>query len=71
MKNTNGSHPRPYGHGLLFGTFITPVTQPATHADELAAVADHARLDLVTFQDHPYQRSFTVHGHCCPLPRRA
>lgn len=47
-----------YGHNLLFGTFITPVAQPALQAVELAMVADRAGLDLVTFQDHPYQPSF-------------
>src|SRR6476646_6841066 len=47
-----------YGHDLLFGTFITPVAQPAMHAVDLAIVADRAGLDLVTFQDHPYQPSF-------------
>src|SRR5262245_52367334 len=47
-----------YGHDLLFGTFITPVAQPAMQAVELAMVADQAGLDLVTFQDHPYQPKF-------------
>lgn len=47
-----------YNHDLLFGTFITPLAQPATHAVELAQVADQAGLDLVTFQDHPYQPKF-------------
>src|ERR671924_1856599 len=47
-----------YGHELLFGTFVTPVAQPAMHAVELAVVADRAGLDLVTFQDHPYQSAF-------------
>lgn len=47
-----------YGHDLLFGTFITPVAQPPQHAVELAVVADRAGLDLVTFQDHPYQPAF-------------
>lgn len=47
-----------YGHNLLFGTFITPVAQPAMHAVDLAIVADRAGLDLVTFQDHPYQPMF-------------
>lgn len=42
-------------HDLLFGTFITPLAQPATHAVEMALVADRAGLDLATFQDHPYQ----------------
>lgn len=47
-----------YGHDLLFGTFITPAAQPAMHAVDLAMVADRAGLDLVTFQDHPYQPAF-------------
>ena len=47
-----------YGHDLLFGTFITPLAQPAMHAVDLAIVADRAGLDLVTFQDHPYQPRF-------------
>jgi alkanesulfonate monooxygenase SsuD/methylene tetrahydromethanopterin reductase-like flavin-dependent oxidoreductase (luciferase family) len=47
-----------YGHTLLFGTFITPVAQPAMQAVELAMVADEAGLDLATFQDHPYQSKF-------------
>lgn len=47
-----------YGHDLLFGTFITPVAQPPMHAVDLAVTADKAGLDLVTFQDHPYQPSF-------------
>lgn len=44
-----------YGHDLLFGAFITPAATPAMHAVDLAIVADRAGLDLVTFQDHPYQ----------------
>lgn len=47
-----------YGHDLLFGTFTTPTAQPAQHAVDLAVVADRAGLDLVTFQDHPYQPRF-------------
>jgi alkanesulfonate monooxygenase SsuD/methylene tetrahydromethanopterin reductase-like flavin-dependent oxidoreductase (luciferase family) len=47
-----------YGHDLLFGTFITPVAQPAHQAVDLAVVSDRAGLDLVTFQDHPYQSAF-------------
>ncbi|MBL8146766.1 MAG: LLM class flavin-dependent oxidoreductase [Anaerolineae bacterium] len=47
-----------YGHDLLFGTFITPTAQPAMQAVELAVVSDRAGLDLVTFQDHPYQPRF-------------
>ncbi|MBE1586207.1 LLM class flavin-dependent oxidoreductase [Nonomuraea angiospora] len=47
-----------YGHDLLFGAFVTPTAQPATHAVEVAVAADRAGLDLVTFQDHPYQPKF-------------
>jgi alkanesulfonate monooxygenase SsuD/methylene tetrahydromethanopterin reductase-like flavin-dependent oxidoreductase (luciferase family) len=47
-----------YGHDLLFGTFVTPVNHPATQAVDLAVASDRAGLDLVTFQDHPYQPRF-------------
>lgn len=47
-----------YGHELLFGSFVTPTNQSATHALELTVTADRAGLDLVTFQDHPYQPAF-------------
>ncbi|TKG72743.1 LLM class flavin-dependent oxidoreductase [Prauserella endophytica] len=47
-----------YGHDLLFGTFVTPSASPAHHAVDLAVAADRAGLDLVTFQDHPYQPRF-------------
>jgi alkanesulfonate monooxygenase SsuD/methylene tetrahydromethanopterin reductase-like flavin-dependent oxidoreductase (luciferase family) len=47
-----------YGQSLLFGTFITPVAQPAMQAVELAMLADRVGLDLATFQDHPYQSAF-------------
>ncbi|MDO3701439.1 LLM class flavin-dependent oxidoreductase [Micromonospora sp. C28SCA-DRY-2] len=47
-----------YGHELMFGTFVTPTAQPARQAVDLAVLADRAGLDLVTFQDHPYQPRF-------------
>ncbi len=47
-----------YGHELQFGLFVTPTAQGAQHAIELAVAADRLGLDLVTFQDHPYQPSF-------------
>lgn len=47
-----------YGHDLLFGTFVTPDAQRPQHPVDLAVVADRAGLDLVTFQDHPYQPGF-------------
>lgn len=47
-----------YLHDLRFGTFITPVASPPHRAVELAIEAEGLGLDLVTFQDHPYQSSF-------------
>ncbi len=47
-----------YGHDLLFGTFVTPTAQDAQHVINLAVTADRTGLDLVTFQDHPYQAGF-------------
>ncbi|WP_433832855.1 LLM class flavin-dependent oxidoreductase [Actinoplanes sp. CA-015351] len=47
-----------YGHDLLFGTFVTPGAQDPRKAVDLAITADRAGLDLVTFQDHPYQPAF-------------
>jgi alkanesulfonate monooxygenase SsuD/methylene tetrahydromethanopterin reductase-like flavin-dependent oxidoreductase (luciferase family) len=47
-----------YGHDLQFGTFLTPSAQGARHVVELAEASERAGLDLVTFQDHPYQAAF-------------
>ena len=47
-----------YGHELRFGVFITPDAAQAQAVVELAALADGAGLDYVTFQDHPYQARF-------------
>ena len=47
-----------YGHDLRFGAFITPNAADADRVLELARLADREGLDLVTFQDHPYQRRF-------------
>src|SRR5690606_22778346 len=47
-----------YGHDLKFGTFITPVAQQADAVVSLAVASEAAALDLVTFQDHPYQSNF-------------
>ena len=43
-----------YGHALEFGTFITPSTRDPERAVTLAALTESAGLDLVGFQDHPY-----------------
>jgi len=47
-----------YGHPLRFGSFITPVNSPASQPVQLAVLSEELGLDLVTFQDHPYQPSF-------------
>jgi len=49
---------REYGQELQFGVFVTPDAERANAVVELARLADAAGLDLVTFQDHPYQRRF-------------
>ncbi len=47
-----------YGHELEFGVFVTPSNAQPQAVVELAALADRAGLDLVSFQDHPYQPRF-------------
>jgi len=47
-----------YGHDLEFGVFITPSSRDAETVVALATVADRSGLDLVSFQDHPYQEQF-------------
>jgi alkanesulfonate monooxygenase SsuD/methylene tetrahydromethanopterin reductase-like flavin-dependent oxidoreductase (luciferase family) len=47
-----------YGQELQFGVFITPAADQAAKVVELARLADPVGLDLVTFQDHPYQARF-------------
>jgi alkanesulfonate monooxygenase SsuD/methylene tetrahydromethanopterin reductase-like flavin-dependent oxidoreductase (luciferase family)/hemerythrin-like domain-containing protein len=47
-----------YGHSLEFGVFITPASQAAESVVGLASLADREGLDLVSFQDHPYQARF-------------
>ena len=47
-----------YGQELRFGVFVTPLADRARDVVELARLAELAGLDLVTFQDHPYQRRF-------------
>jgi alkanesulfonate monooxygenase SsuD/methylene tetrahydromethanopterin reductase-like flavin-dependent oxidoreductase (luciferase family) len=42
-------------HDLQFGVFLTPSAAQPGAVVELAVLADQAGLDLVTFQDHPYQ----------------
>jgi alkanesulfonate monooxygenase SsuD/methylene tetrahydromethanopterin reductase-like flavin-dependent oxidoreductase (luciferase family) len=47
-----------YGQELAFGVFVTPSSQQPQAVVDLAVTADRAGLDLVTFQDHPYQPAF-------------
>ncbi|MGH3163397.1 MAG: LLM class flavin-dependent oxidoreductase, partial [Streptosporangiaceae bacterium] len=47
-----------YGHDLIFGTFLSPQNAEPQAPVALARLAERAGLDLVTFQDHPYQPAF-------------
>ncbi|WP_327108163.1 LLM class flavin-dependent oxidoreductase [Nonomuraea glycinis] len=47
-----------YGHELRFGSFITPVNARPQRVVDLAVLSEDAGLDVVTFQDHPYQAGF-------------
>lgn len=47
-----------YGHDLWFGSFVTPIAHPPEAPIELAVASERAGVDLVSFQDHPYQPAF-------------
>jgi alkanesulfonate monooxygenase SsuD/methylene tetrahydromethanopterin reductase-like flavin-dependent oxidoreductase (luciferase family) len=47
-----------YGHELEFGVSVTPSNQSADSVVGLSVMADRAGLDLVSFQDHPYNNGF-------------
>lgn len=47
-----------YGRELSFGTFIAPSNADPQHVVSLAQLSERLGLDLVTFQDHPYQPAF-------------
>ncbi|RHA40707.1 LLM class flavin-dependent oxidoreductase [Cellulomonas rhizosphaerae] len=47
-----------YGHTLSFGAFLTPQADDPQRVVALAQASERHGLDLVTFQDHPYQPSF-------------
>ncbi|MFG1916957.1 LLM class flavin-dependent oxidoreductase [Micromonospora sp. NPDC048898] len=47
-----------YGHDLLFGSFVTPRGDDPGRTVDVAVLAEQVGLDLVTFQDHPYQPAF-------------
>lgn len=44
-----------YRHPLRFGSFLTPIASTPQRPVELAILSEELGLDLVTFQDHPYQ----------------
>lgn len=46
-----------YGHALEFGAFITPTSRVPRQALERSLLAEQLGLELVTYQDHPYQPS--------------
>jgi alkanesulfonate monooxygenase SsuD/methylene tetrahydromethanopterin reductase-like flavin-dependent oxidoreductase (luciferase family) len=43
---------------LLFGTFLTPSSKDPQRPVVLARLSERVGLDVVTFQDHPYQPAF-------------
>ncbi|MDG4797621.1 LLM class flavin-dependent oxidoreductase [Micromonospora sp. WMMD1082] len=47
-----------YGHPLTFGSFLTPGNADPARPVRLALLSEQVGLDLVTFQDHPYQPAF-------------
>ncbi|MEU7617806.1 LLM class flavin-dependent oxidoreductase [Micromonospora rifamycinica] len=47
-----------YGHELLFGAFLTPDARQPEQVVARARFCEQVGLDLVTFQDHPYQPGF-------------
>ncbi|WFE54542.1 LLM class flavin-dependent oxidoreductase [Micromonospora sp. WMMD1155] len=47
-----------YGHDLVFGSFVTPDAGDPDRTVGLAVLTEQVGLDLVTFQDHPYQPAF-------------
>lgn len=47
-----------HGHVLRFGSFLTPVNADPAAVVGLARLSEQLGLDLVTFQDHPYQPGF-------------
>lgn len=47
-----------YGHDLVFGSFLTPSAKDPQQVVALARASEQSGLDLVTFQDHPYQPAF-------------
>jgi luciferase-like monooxygenase/hemerythrin HHE cation binding domain-containing protein len=47
-----------YGHDLLFGAFLPPDARQPETVLGLAELVEDLELDLLAFQDHPYQPGF-------------
>jgi alkanesulfonate monooxygenase SsuD/methylene tetrahydromethanopterin reductase-like flavin-dependent oxidoreductase (luciferase family) len=47
-----------YGNDVIFRSFITPTNAAPHQVVALAQASEQAGLDLVAFQDHPYQAGF-------------
>jgi alkanesulfonate monooxygenase SsuD/methylene tetrahydromethanopterin reductase-like flavin-dependent oxidoreductase (luciferase family) len=47
-----------YGHDLHLGAFLTPQSRRPQDVVALAQLSEQSGLDLVAFQDHPYQPAF-------------
>jgi alkanesulfonate monooxygenase SsuD/methylene tetrahydromethanopterin reductase-like flavin-dependent oxidoreductase (luciferase family) len=47
-----------YGRELIFGSFLTPANNAPEAVVGLAQLSEDVGLDLVSFQDHPYQPRF-------------
>src|SRR4051812_14285967 len=47
-----------YHHELIFGSFLTPAAAEPARVVELALLSEAVGLELVTFQDHPYQPAY-------------
>lgn len=47
-----------YGHGLMFGSFLTPDAAGPAQVVQLVRLSEQLGLDLATVQDHPYQARY-------------
>src|SRR3954451_12128069 len=47
-----------YGHDIRLGTFLTPQSRAPEEVVALARLSEQVGLDVVSFQDHPYQPAF-------------
>src|SRR5690606_1219200 len=47
-----------YGHPIKFGAFLTPAAQGAQELVALVEGCERAGMEVVSFQDHPYQARF-------------